>query len=67
MDLEWELWFRAPFIAAHACVAWSGARIWRGYATLVEKILTLTVLGEMTALYLAVLRLWAGGVTVTLY
>ena len=67
VDLEFIWWFRAPFIAAHACVAWLGARMWRGNAALPERILTLTILGEMAALYATVLRFWAGGISVPLY
>jgi hypothetical protein len=67
VDLEFAWWFRAPFIAAHACVAWLVVLMWRGSATVSHKILTLMLLGEMTAMYLSVLRFWNNGVEVTLY
>jgi hypothetical protein len=60
-------WYRALFIAAHACVVWFVALWWRGNATLWLKILTLIVLGELITIYLVTLRFWHGGVEIPLY
>jgi hypothetical protein len=67
VDLEFVPWFRAPFIAAHACVAWLVVLTWRGHATLLQKILMLILLVEMATIYVIVLRFWHSGVGVSLY
>ena len=67
VDLDPAPWYRALFIAAHACVAWFVALWWRGTATLWLKTLTLLVLVELIAIYLMTLRFWHGGVEIPLY
>ena len=60
-------WYSAVFIAAHACVAWCAALIWRRKATFSLKILTLILLGELIAIYVMTVRFWVGGIEVSLY
>jgi hypothetical protein len=67
VDLDPVPWIRVFFAAAHACVAWFVVLWWRGNATSWLKILTLIVLGELTAIYLAILRFWYGGISIPLY
>lgn len=67
VDLEFAWWFRAPFIAAHAAIAWLVVLMWRGGTTLLHKIVTLILLVEMATIYLVVLRFWQSGVEVSLY
>ena len=62
VDLDFALWLRAAFIAAHACVAWFAVQIWRRSATLPLKILTVILLGELITIYVVTLRFWYGGI-----
>jgi hypothetical protein len=67
VDLDFVLWLRAAFIAAHAFVAWFVVLIWRRNATSLHKVLTLVLLAELIVIYAVTLRFWYGGIEVTLY
>jgi hypothetical protein len=67
VDLDPAPWYSAVFVAAHACVAWCAALIWRRQATLSLRILTLILLGELIAIYVMTFRFWVGGIEVRLY
>jgi len=62
VDLDFALWLRAAFIAAHACAAWFVVLIWRRKGTLALNILTLILLSELITIYLVTLRFWYGGI-----
>lgn len=62
VDLDFVIWLRAAFVAAHACVAWFVAQMWKGKSNLASKILTFVLLAELIVIYLVTLRFWYGGI-----
>lgn len=66
-DVNFGLWARAVFIAAHACVATGIVLIWRANATSKLKILTLILFTELVVIYATTWLFWRNGVFAPLY
>jgi len=67
VELEWALWYRAIFLAAHACVAADVFLIGRGKATLQLKILAVLLLCELITIYVSTFLFWRSHLFIVLY
>lgn len=67
VELEWALWYRAMFLAAHACAAGGIFLMRRGEATRQLKILTVLLLCELIVVYATTFLFWRNDLSIPLY
>jgi hypothetical protein len=67
VDLEWALWYRALFLAAHACVGGGAFLIGRREATLQFKVLTALLFCELITIYVTTFLFWRNDLSIPLY
>jgi hypothetical protein len=67
VELEWALWYRAIFLAAHACVAGGVFLMGRGEGTLQLKILTVLLFCELIIVYATTFLFWRNDLSIPLY
>ena len=67
VELEWTLWYRAIFFAAHACVGGGVFLMLRREASGQLKILTVILLCELVVVYATTFVFWRNDLSIPLY